>query len=59
MVLDVQAAAEEQAKSRRGKELMPLNEPVEIPSQEEMVLDPRTQGVEPGRKSGKSLGLQL
>ena len=55
----MQAAATEQSARERPKELVPLNEMAEMPPQEEMILDPRTQGIEVGEKSGRSLGLNL
>ena len=55
----LQCAAREQSAKGTVKELIPLNGAAELPAQEEMVLDPRTQGIEAGQKSGKSLGLQF
>lgn len=57
--LAMQSASKEQSASKSTKELVPLNEAGEMPLQEEMVLDPRTQGIEVGQKSGRSLGLQF
>ncbi len=55
----LQGAAKEQSARGRPKELVPLNGAAEMPPQEEMILDPRTQGIEAGKKSGRSLGLQF
>lgn len=55
----MQRASQEQAAKGCTKELVPLNGAAESAPQEEMVLDPRTQGIEVGQKSGKSLGLNF